>query len=58
MTVFVEVAIAVTVVLAGMTVVVGVMMIVTLGLNVNVADTVDVGILFVDFVDSFVTQPV
>ena len=58
MKVVVEVVIAVTVVLAGITVVVDVVMTVILGLNVNVADVVDVGILFVDFVDSFVTQPV
>lgn len=56
--VLVEVAIAVTVVLVGAIVLVDVVTTVTLGLNVNVADLVDVGILFVDFVDCFVTQPV
>lgn len=50
--------IAVTVVLDGMIVFVGVVTTVTLGLNVNVYDLVDVGILFIDFVDCFVTQPV
>lgn len=56
--VLVKVAIAVTVVLVGTIVLVDVVTTVTLGLNVNVADLVDVGILFVDFVDCFVTQPV
>lgn len=54
----VEVVIAVTVVLDGMIVFVGVMTTVTLGLNVNVYDLVDVSILFVDLVDCLVTQPV
>lgn len=58
MIVLVEMAIAVTVVLVGIMVLVDVVTTVTLGLNVNVAELVDVGILFVDFVDCFVTQPV
>jgi hypothetical protein len=57
-TILVEVVIAVTVVLDGMIVFVDVVTTVTLGLNVNVYDLVDVGILLVDFVDCFVTQPV
>jgi hypothetical protein len=52
------VVIAVTVVLGGMTVLVGVVTTVTLGLNVRVYDLVEVGTLFADFVDRFVTQPV
>jgi len=56
--VLVEVETVVTVVLAGMMVFVEVVTTVTLGLKVNVSDLVDVGILFVDFEDCFVTQPV
>jgi len=51
------VIIAVMVELIGTTVVVGVVAIVTKGLYVIVYDVVDVRILFVDFVDCFVTQP-
>jgi hypothetical protein len=54
----VEVAVVVTVVLDGTTVLVEVTMTTTLGLKVNVADLVDVGTLFVDLVDCLVTQPV
>lgn len=57
MMVVLAVIIAVMVELIGTTVVVGVVTIVTLGLYVNVYDVVDVRILFVDFVDCFVTQP-
>jgi len=57
-TTLVEVVTAVTVVLDGMMMFVGVVTTVTLGFKVNVYDLVDVGTLFVDFVDCLVTQPV
>lgn len=58
MTTLVEVVTAVTVVLDGMRIFVGVVTTVTLGFKVSVYDLVDVGTLFVDFVDCLVTQPV
>lgn len=57
-TTLVEVVTVVTVVLDGMRIFVGVVTTVTLGFKVSVYDLVDVGTLFVDFVDCLVTQPV